>query len=249
MPSIAPFTSSLVHFHTPAQPCPSLKTTPRPLLLLLPTNTKTKQGELYFLTWKGSVYQLTCGDICDGDDVNPVTPEPVPVEPLLSIAPTPAGTVAATTLPTTPAPTAVETIPPVVVETPAPVVGETPAPVAAKTPAPVAAETPAPVAVMPLPKGTTPAPTEPMVETVPPSAVPLVPATPAPVATADTPAPVAPVAPTASGLAYVHELIPHDAGAPLHPVVHEDSKLCDMDFDDVPMSGPSEAEVCFFCVP
>lgn len=57
------------------------------------------------------------------------------------------------------------------------------------------------------------------------------------------PAPSVPSDPEDEGLAYVPELIPKEAGAPVFPVNPEDFSVCGMDYDHVPMTGPAEAEV------
>ncbi|CAM9927960.1 unnamed protein product, partial [Ectocarpus sp. 4 AP-2014] len=60
-------------------------------------------GELYVVQYKGTIFEMPCGDLCSGDDVNPVFPTPSPTE---IPPPTEAPIVPATAAPeaTTPSP-------------------------------------------------------------------------------------------------------------------------------------------------
>ncbi|CBJ29140.1 conserved unknown protein [Ectocarpus siliculosus] len=163
-------------------------------------------GELYVVQYQGTIFEMPCGDLCSGDNVNPVFPTPSPSEapppteapvvlatpspvppptPVPTAVPTAGQTPSPTGAPVTTAPTPAPTLAPF---TPVPLeqgdtasptmapVPATPSPVAPPTPAPVVPETPAPVLATVAPVLATAAPTEAM--------------TPGPVATAMTPAPL-----------------------------------------------------------
>lgn len=48
-----------------------------------------QQGEVYVIQWRGGIFELPCGALCGGDDVNPETPPPSPVQALPTPAPVP----------------------------------------------------------------------------------------------------------------------------------------------------------------
>ncbi|CAN0005800.1 unnamed protein product, partial [Ectocarpus sp. 4 AP-2014] len=135
-------------------------------------------GELYVVQYKGTIFEMPCGDLCSGDDVNPIFPTPSPTE----IPPPTEGPI----VPASPSPVP----PPTPVPTAGPTAGQTPSPTGAPvTTAPTPAPTLAPLAAftpVPLEQGDTASPTMAPV-TVTPS--PVAPLTPTPVVP-ETPTPV-----------------------------------------------------------
>ncbi|CAB1115398.1 unnamed protein product [Ectocarpus sp. CCAP 1310/34] len=159
-------------------------------------------GELYVVQYQGTIFEMPCGDLCSGDNVNPVFPTPSPTE--------------------TPPPTKA----PIVPATPSPVPPPTPVPTAGQTPSP----TGAPVTTAPTPAPTlapftpfTPVPTEqgdtasPTMAPVPATLSPVDPPTPAPMVP-ETPAPVlATVAPVLATAAPTEAMTPGPVFATMTP--------------------------------
>lgn len=135
-----------------------------------------QQGEIYLIAYKGDIYEMPCGDICDGENVNPVG-LPEPVTPTIP-SETPAPVAAVTDSPATPVPTKAPTPAPFTFapltpgETAAPSTASlTPAPFMTVTAAPTSATTPAPaITATPKPDPTTLAPI--MIRTAAPTATP-----------------------------------------------------------------------------
>eukprot|EP00903_Cladosiphon_okamuranus_P016927 g15603.t1 len=174
-------------------------------------------GEVYLIAYKDHIYELPCGDLCDGVNVNPIgipepvapsipepipqpEPEPEPVTPAPT-TPAPVETPAPTTLaPVTPAPTTTAPVTSAPV-TSAPTKAPTAAPftLAPLTPGETAAPStasPTPAPVTPGPTVLTPAPTTPVPTQAPTTPAPT---TPAPTAAVTTPAPTT-KAPTVTAL-------------------------------------------------
>eukprot|EP00752_Nemacystus_decipiens_P008422 g7528.t1 len=179
-------------------------------------------GEIYMIAYKGSVYEMPCGDICDGVGVNPVglpSPEIPELEPVVPLSPAP---VVATTAPSTATPVAEATPAPMVALTPAPTVGPTPAPV---TLAPLMPdETAAPTTLSPTMAPATPTPTTAPVMTL--TAAPTDAETPAPVK-AETTAPMALPDPTTLAPIFVRTHAPMTTPEPTAPRTASPERLDD----------------------
>ncbi|CAM9749520.1 unnamed protein product [Ectocarpus fasciculatus] len=195
-------------------------------------------GELYVVQYEGSIYEMPCGELCSGDNVNPVFPTPSPTE---AVPPTEA---------------------PVVPETPSPVVPVTPvptgapvtlAPTVAVTGVPTPAPTLAPFTPVPLEQGDTAVPTMAPVPatpspTAPPTPGPVVPETPAPVMATTAPV-LATVAPTTPGPVmvsttpaplFVRTAAPVGMPEPVDPGTASPEARLDDDFDRMPIRTSTE---------
>lgn len=194
--------------------------------------SQNRQGELYLLSYQGGIYEMPCGDICDGENVNPIgLPEPVVPETPSPVA-------------TTPAPvTAVPSAAPVAASTPAPIVPETPAPTEAPTPAPFTfapltpGETAAPSTASPTMAPVTPAPTAAATTAATPA--PMEAATPAPVK-AETEAPTAKPDPTTLAPIFVRTHAPTATAEPTAPRTASPERVEDDDYVAAPVRTATE---------